>query len=130
MRQDVLLRGTPPSARTAVVLVVEDDDLVRLMATDLLEDEGFTVVEAATADAAWAILKARDDIAILFTDIEMPGSMNGLDLASRVAAHWPKIRLVITSGRVRLSNQAVPDQGTFVPKPYRSSQLLRAFGCA
>lgn len=117
-------------ATAAVILVVEDDGLVRLMAVDLLEDEGFTVIEAATADAAWVILEARDDIAILFTDIEMPGSMNGLDLASRVAAHWPQIRLVITSGRVRLSNQAVPDQGTFVPKPYRATQLLSALGRA
>jgi CheY-like chemotaxis protein len=121
---------TPPSAPTVVVLVVEDDDLVRLMAVDLLQDEGFTVIDAATADAAWAILEARDDIAILFTDIEMPGSMNGLDLANRVAVHWPQIRVVITSGRIRLSNKAVPNQGTFVPKPYQSSHLLSAFGRA
>ena len=130
MRQDVLLLMTLPPIPTVVVLVVEDDDLVRLMVVDLLQDEGFAVIDAATADAAWAILEARDDIAILFTDIEMPGSMNGLNLANRVAAHWPQIRLVITSGRVRLPSQAVPDQGTFVPKPYQSRHLLSAFGRA
>lgn len=109
----VLLTIRQPSASVPVVLVVEDEGLVRLMAVDMLEDEGFTVIEAATADEAWTILEARDDIAILFTDVEMPGSMNGLDLAGRVAARWPHIRLVITSGRVRLSNQAVPDHGQF-----------------
>lgn len=116
-----------PSAAASVVLVVEDERLVRLMAVDMLEDEGFTVIEAATADAAWAILEERDDVAILFTDVEMPGSMNGLELAKRVAARWPHIRLVITSGRVRMRNQDVPDSGQFVPKPYYSAQVLSAF---
>ncbi|GJD66866.1 response regulator [Methylobacterium frigidaeris] len=120
----------PSSPATVIVLVVEDDDLVRLMAVDMLEDEGFTVIEAASADAAWATLEEREDIAILFTDIEMPGSMNGLDLASRVAERWPHIRLVITSGRMRLANRDVPDHGQFVAKPYHSDQLLSAFGHA
>jgi CheY-like chemotaxis protein len=119
----------PPTA-ASVVLVVEDEDLVRRMAVDTLEDEGFTLVEAATADEALALLEVRDDIAILFTDIEMPGSMNGLELASQVAVRWPHIRLVLTSGRVRLSNQAVPDHGKFVAKPYYPDQLLRAFSSA
>lgn len=119
-----------PIAAAPVVLVVEDEGLVRLMAVDMLEDEGFTVIEAATADAAWSVLESRDDVAILFTDVEMPGSMNGLDLARRVAARWPHIRLVITSGRVRLSEKAVPDHGTFVPKPYYSAQVIGAFGLA
>jgi CheY-like chemotaxis protein len=119
-----------PSVPATVVLVVEDEELVRLMAVDMLEDEGFSVIEAATADAAWAILEARDDISVLFTDVEMPGTMNGLDLASRVSARWPHIRLVITSGRVMLSNTAVPDHGQFVPKPYYSAQLLSAFSHA
>jgi CheY-like chemotaxis protein len=119
----------PPTA-ASVVLVVEDEDLVRRMAVDTLEDEGFTLVEAATADEALALLEVRDDIAILFTDIEMPGSMNGLELASHVAVRWPHIRLVITSGRVRLSNQAVPDHGKFVAKPYYPDQLLKAFSSA
>jgi CheY-like chemotaxis protein len=100
------------------------------MAADMLEDEGFTIVESANADEALALLEARDDIAILFTDIEMPGSMNGLELASHVAVRWPHIRLVITSGRVRMSDQAVPDHGKFVAKPYYPDQLIRAFSSA
>lgn len=116
-----------PTVAASIILVVEDDSLVRLMAVDLLEDKGFTVIAAATADAAWAILKVRNDIAVVFTDVEMPGSMNGLELANHVAAHWPKIRLVITSGRLQLSDKQIPDHTTFVPKPYRSSQLLSAF---
>lgn len=119
-----------PSAAASVVLVVEDEGLVRLMAVDMLEDEGFRVIEAITADDAWTILEERDDIAILFTDVEMPGSMNGLELANRVAARWPHIRLVITSGRVRIRDQDVPDDGQFVPKPYYPAQLLSAFGHA
>lgn len=119
-----------PSVPATVVLVVEDEGLVRLMAVDMLEDEGFSVIEAATADAAWVILEARDDISVLFTDVEMPGTMNGLDLASHVAERWPHIRLVITSGRVMLSNMAVPNHGQFLAKPYYSAQLLSAFSHA
>lgn len=113
-----------------LVLVVEDESLVRLVAVDMLEDAGFTVVEAATADMAWTILDSRNDIGALFTDIEMPGSMNGFTLASRVAERWPHIRLVLTSGRCRPQQAEVPDHGRFVPKPYLSSQVLTALAQA
>lgn len=109
------------------VLVVEDEPLVRMMAVDMLEDVGITILEAATADAAWEILESRNDIGALFTDIEMPGSMNGFGLAARVAERWPHIRLVITSGRCRPTPSDVPDHGQFVPKPYHADQVLRAF---
>ena len=117
----------PRALTPALVLVVEDEGFVRMMATDMLEDAGFTVVEAATADAAWTILESRSDIDVLFTDIEMPGSMNGCALAGRVAERWPHIRLVITSGRCRPAPKDVPDHGRFVPKPYRTAQVLTAF---
>jgi CheY-like chemotaxis protein len=109
-----------------IVLVVEDEDLVRTMAVDMLEDAGFEVIEAATADAALAILETDPTIAVLFTDIDMPGSMSGLDLAGCVAERWPHIRLVVTSGRFSLTNQQVPDSGRFVPKPYFADQVLHA----
>ena len=109
------------------VLIVEDESLVRMMAVDMLEDAGFQVIEAPTGDAAWIILQSRDDIDVLFTDIEMPGSLNGFGLANRVAEHWPHIRLVITSGRCRLTDEDVPDHGRFVPKPYFAAQVLTAF---
>jgi CheY-like chemotaxis protein len=110
-----------------LVLVVEDEDLVRMMAVDMLEDAGLTVVEAASADEAWAVLESRGDIDVLFTDIEMPGSMNGFALASGVAERWPHIRLALTSGRCRPKPNDVPDHGTFVPKPYLADQVLHAF---
>ncbi|MGH1575181.1 response regulator [Methylobacterium sp. P31] len=110
----------------SLVLVVEDEALVRIMAVDMLEDAGFRVLEAATADEAWSILENRNDISMLFTDIEMPGSMNRFGLAARVAERWPYIRLVITSGRCRPAPCDVPDDGEFVPKPYIADQVLRA----
>ncbi|WP_289016282.1 response regulator [uncultured Methylobacterium sp.] len=119
-----------PSASSPVVLVVEDEDLVRMCACDILEDEGFAVLEAATADAAWQILEKRDDITVLFTDINMPGNMDGLILSARVAERWPHIRLVVTSGRCGLRNDELPDDGQFVQKPYRQSQLISAIAHA
>lgn len=98
-----------------------------MMASDMLQDAGFTVIEAACADEAWDILKSRSDIGVLFTDIEMPGSMNGFALAAWVAERWPHIRLVITSGRYRPAPRDVPDHGMFVPKPYLAEQVLSAF---
>lgn len=117
----------PPSA---VVLLVEDDDLVRMLASDILMEEGFTVVEAVIADEAWSILENRGDIGVLFTDLNMPGEMDGLALAARVAERWPHIRLVLTSGRAGLSSDEVPDDGQFLQKPYRQSQLVSAIACA
>lgn len=98
-----------------------------MMATDMLEDAGFSVLEAASADEALEILENRSDIGVLFTDMEMPGSMNGFGLADRVAERWPHIRLVITSGRCRPAPRDVPDHGMFVPKPYLVEQVLNAF---
>jgi CheY-like chemotaxis protein len=108
-------------------LVVEDEALVRMVAVDMLEAAGLTVFEAATADEAWAILESRGDIGALFTDIEMPGSMNGFALANQVAERWPHIRLVLTSGRCQLASRDVPDHGMFVPKPYMAEHVLSAF---
>jgi CheY-like chemotaxis protein len=117
----------PRTLSPSLVLIVEDEDLVRMMAVDMLEDAGCTVLEAATADQAWQILQSRSDIDVLFTDIEMPGSMNGFTLAARVAERWPHIRLVITSGRCRPMPDDVPDHGMFLPKPYLADQVLKAF---
>lgn len=119
-----------PTDLSPVVLVVEDDDILRMLAVDILVDEGLTALEAPTADAAWLILESRADIGVLFTDINMPGQMDGLTLAARVAERWPHIRLVITSGRRGFSNDEMPDHGQFVLKPYRQSQLVSAIGHA
>ena len=108
------------------VLVVEDDGIVRMVAVDMLEEAGFTVLEAETADAAWNILEETSGVCALFTDIDMPGSMDGLTLADRVAERWPHIRLIVTSGRRSFQDQDMPDDGRFLIKPYLSSELVRA----
>ena len=120
-------KRAPP---VSVVLVVDDDDLVRMNAAEMLEDAGLTVLVAHDADEAWSILEKHDDIDALFTDIDMPGSMSGFTLAGKVAEHWPTIRLVLTSGQHRLAGREIPDHGLFVPKPYRSFQVLAAIGNA
>ncbi len=108
-----------------VVMVVEDEPLIRMNAADILEDEGFEVLEAATARAALAILEKRDgDIAALFTDVDMPGDMNGLELAGIVHHRWPHVALVITSGVVRVTG-ALPGDGVFIEKPYSAATTIR-----
>jgi len=105
-----------------LVLVVEDEPFVRMIAAEGLEDAGFNVIEAATADEALRILSSRDDVGVLFTDVNMPGSVDGVELARLVHERWPALRIVITSGKDR---PAVPDDGRFLPKPYRPGQVAR-----
>ncbi|WP_264051052.1 response regulator [Methylobacterium flocculans] len=110
----------------SVILVVEDDDLVRLMAVEMLEDAGYDVVEARHADEAWLVLHQRSDIGVVFSDVDMPGTMCGVMLAERVSDAWPDIRIILTSGRQRFADRAVPDHGLFVAKPYSVSQVIDA----
>lgn len=113
-------------AASPIVLVVEDDAVVRMMARDLLEDASFEVLEAVSADEALRLLEERSDIEVLFIDVDMPGSRNGFEFASLVAERWPRIRLVITFGRCEPRDEDVPDAGQFLPKPYRLSGIVRA----
>ena len=109
-----------------VVLVVEDEPLVRMTAVDELEEAGFHVLEAANADVALAVLEAHsDEVQVLFTDVNLPGSMDGMVLAERVSQRWPHIRLLISSGYARPHPDEIPDCGQFVPKPYRGATLVR-----
>jgi CheY-like chemotaxis protein len=117
---------TVDPASPLLVLLVEDEGLVRLMTADMLEEAGFCVLEAGDADAAWRLLEERPDIGVLFTDVDMPGSMNGFDLARRVAERWPRIRLVITSGRCAPKPRDVPDDGRFIAKPYDMARVVAA----
>lgn len=100
------------------VLVVEDEALIRFSTVLHLEDEGFEVYEAADADAAIAVLTAHPDIHILFTDIDMPGSMDGLKLAQFVRSRWPPVRIVVTSGKRLIEVTDMPDGSLFFSKPY------------
>ena len=110
-------------AARRVVLIVEDDLLIRLNAAEIIEAAGFDVVEASNADEAIAILEVRPEIAVLFTDIQMPGSMDGLKLAAAVKGRWPPIKIVATSGLVNVQPDDLPEGGRFLPKPYNPNQL-------
>lgn len=106
-----------------VVLIVEDEFLLRLDAVDMIAAAGFEAIEAANADAAIEILEARRDIAVVFTDIQMPGSMDGLKLARAVRGRWPPIKIVATSGHVNVAETDLPEGGRFLPKPYSPTQV-------
>jgi CheY-like chemotaxis protein len=103
------------AARRPIVLIVEDELLVRLHAAQIIEEAEFDVIEASNADEAIAILEARSDITVLFTDIQMPGSMDGLKLAAAVKGRWPPIKIVATSGVVNVRPDDLPEGGRFLP---------------
>jgi CheY-like chemotaxis protein len=108
----------------AVVLVVEDEMLLRMRAVDMVEDAGYTPVEAVDADQAVAILESRSDIALLFTDIQMPGSMDGLGLAHSVHERWPPIRIIMVSGQLNAADIDIPADSRFFGKPLEPSKMI------
>src|ERR1700722_17092944 len=108
----------------AVVLVVEDEMLLRMRAVDMVEDAGFTSVEAVDADQAVAILESRADIALLFTDIQMPGSMDGLKPAHAVHKRWPPIKIILVSGQLRLADLDIPADSRFFGKPLEAKFMI------
>jgi CheY-like chemotaxis protein len=110
--------------RRPVVLVVEDEFLVRLNAVLMIEDAGFDVLEAVDADQAIEILEAGPDIHVIFTDIQIPGSMDGLKLAHAVRGPWPPIKIIATSGHVNLRTDDLPEGGRFLPKPYGPEEVI------
>jgi CheY-like chemotaxis protein len=110
-----------------LVLVVEDELLVRMTAVDELEETGFQVLEATNADEALKILEAHsDEVQVLFTDVHMPGSMDGMELAEEVHRRWPHILLLISSGRAQPDPDEIPDHGRFLPKPYYGATLVHS----
>jgi CheY-like chemotaxis protein len=120
------LLGSTPGAlimtistnKRLLVLVVEDEFLVRTNAAEMIADAGFDVVEAGNADEAIAILEARPEIHVVFTDIQMAGSMDGLKLAHFVRGRWPPIKIIATSGQHVFKEGDLPKGGIFLPKPY------------
>ena len=112
-------------ARQLIVLVVEDDFLLRMDAVNIVRDAGFEAVEAATADEAIAIIEADPNIHVVFTDVQMPGTMDGLKLAQFIKDRWPPIKIVATSGRVRVTEKDLPEGSVFVPKPYSPALLIQ-----
>jgi two-component sensor histidine kinase len=106
------------------VLVVEDEMVLRMRAVDIVEDAGFTAVEAVDADQALSILESRSDISLLFSDIQMPGSMDGLKLAHAVHDRWPSIKIILVSGHVKLSDADTPADSRFFGKPLDAKQMI------
>jgi CheY-like chemotaxis protein len=106
------------------VLVVEDDDLIRFNIAEALSDAGFDVLEAANVVEAVGLLGMHGDIRAVFTDIDMPGCLNGLQLAALVHDRWPPIHILVASGRALASTSDIPENGRFFPKPYSSTQVI------
>ena len=113
-----------PPVATPVVLVVEDEMVLRMRAVDIVEDAGFVPVEAVSADQAIEILESRDDISLLFTDIQMPGSMDGLKLAHAAHSRWPHIKIILVSGQIAVTEADKPDDSKFFPKPLEVQQMI------
>jgi len=115
-----------PTGLTEVanVLVVEDEMLLRMRAVDIVEDAGFCPVEAVNADEAISILESRSDISVLFTDIQMPGSMDGLKLAHAVHDRWPSIKIILVSGQVKPSDAERPADSRFFGKPLSVEKMI------
>lgn len=109
---------------SAAILVVEDDVLVRMVASDILTDAGFRVYEAHDAREAMTLLEARSDVRVVFTDWNMPGDVDGLGLARLVHGRWPEIGVIVTSGKMRPDPAGLPKGGRFLTKPYRPSALV------
>ena len=107
-----------------VVLVVEDEMVLRMRAVDIVEDAGFVPIEAVSADQAMEILESRDDISLLFTDIQMPGSMDGLKLAHAAHTRWPHIKIVLVSGQIAVTDADKPIDSRFFPKPLEIQQMI------
>jgi CheY-like chemotaxis protein len=115
--------GSAVPSKKPVVLVVEDESLIRICALEMVEAAGFQAVPAADADEAIRILESRNDIRAVFTDIQMPGSMDGLRLARVVRNRWPPVALIVTSGHPSETGPDLPSGGRFLSKPYELSHV-------
>ena len=118
----------PDSGARLVILVVEDQTLVRMFMTDFLDEAGFKVFEAVSADEALTVLEARPDVQAVVTDIEMPGSMNGIELAHMIRHRWPGVGVIVTSGRQRPGLEDLPDGVPFLAKPYVPETVITVIG--
>ncbi len=106
------------------VLIVEDQSMTRMAAADAISDTGLHVREAGDADEALQAMDDYPDIGVLFTDIQMPGQINGLELAKQVHKDRPDVELIVTSGEIKVKDSELPDHGTFLSKPYHTSRLI------
>lgn len=111
-------------AAVPIVLVVEDEPLLRIFASQMVEDAGYEPLEAANSAEAIAILESRPDIRIVFTDVDMPGGLDGIKLAACIRDRWPPIKIIITSGKPLPPRTTLPAETIFYPKPYRQDRVI------
>jgi CheY-like chemotaxis protein len=108
-----------------VILVVEDEALVRLAAVGMFEDAGFRMIEAVNSDQALELLAADSDVQLLFTDVNMPGTIDGLALARQVHDRWPHIGVMVASAKQVLQPEELPAGSRFDQKPYNPDTVVR-----
>jgi DNA-binding NtrC family response regulator len=118
-RNGISAGSLPPA-----VLIVEDEELVRISNCDKLEQAGLSVLEAADADQAMALLEAHPEIRVLVTDVRMPGWMSGIDLARQAEKRWPEISIIVTSAFYTAGESDLPENMTLLPKPFAPEKLL------
>lgn len=110
----------------ATVLIIEDEPIIRMTVADDFSSAGFEVLEASNADEALAILETQRPITAIFSDIDMPGSMDGLELARLVRDRWPPVHIILTSGHKKPQAEHLPDRVRFLPKPYLHQTVIGA----
>jgi len=110
----------------AVILVVEDTALIRMSAIDIVLLAGYEALEAEDADEAIRILESRDDIDLVFTDVQMPGTMDGVKLSHYIRDRWPPVKLIVASGMAILEESNLPTGSRFFTKPYNDSAIADA----
>jgi CheY-like chemotaxis protein len=113
----------------AVVLVVEDSTIIRMGAVDLVVSAGYEALEASDADEAIRILESRADIDLVFTDVQMPGTMDGVKLSHYIRDRWPPVRLIVASGKAILEESLLPQGCRFFAKPYSEHAIADAMAC-
>ena len=114
--------------RRQVVLVVEDSAMIRMSAVDLVLSAGYEALAASDADEAIRILEARSDIDLVFTDVQMPGTMDGIKLCHYIRERWPPVKLLVASGNAILEESSLPSGSTFFSKPYDDHTITDAIG--
>lgn len=110
----------------AIILIVEDELLLSMDISEALEDAGYAVIAVANADEAMKVLESRDNVRTIFTDIDLPGSMDGLKLAAAVRDRWPPIHIIVTTGMRAPHRDEIPANSAFIAKPYRRAEVLEA----
>lgn len=113
----------------AVILIVEDSTIIRISAVDLVRSAGYLALESSCADEAIQILESRSDIDLVFTDVQMPGTMDGVKLSHYIRERWPPVKLIVVSGQAILEENSLPHGSQFFEKPYNDHAIADAISC-